>query len=177
MTAARTTPLGRTWTMGIAGPCGCDMPSLPGWVLRLVAGGAERLEGRTGSLIVRSIDAGAAAVVEARVAGAVELDAGALIDSARSAYSAIVERLRTLEAQHPVRFWNFIPGIQAPLGPGLSRYMVFNAGRFAALRGVRAAPGTGEDVLLPTATGVGHHQRDLLVCCLALASPGKPVEN
>src|SRR5204863_3797675 len=66
---------------------------------------------------------------------------------------------------------------QAPLGPGLSRYMVFNAGRFAALRGAGAAPGTGEDVLLPTATGVGHHQRDLLVCCLALASPGKPVEN
>src|SRR5205823_1051099 len=127
-------------------------------------------------LILRSIDAGAAALVEARIAGAVELDAGALIDSARSAYSAIVERLRTLEAPHPVRFWNFIPGIQAPLGPGMSRYMVFNAGRFAALRGGWVAAGA-DDALLPTATGVGHHQGDLLVCCLALGSPGKPVEN
>ena len=32
----------------------------------------------------------------------------------------------------PQRFWNFVPGIVNATGGGLDRYMVFNAGRFAA---------------------------------------------
>ena len=46
-------------------------------------------------------------------------------------------RLREMQTQFPVRFWNYIPDIHCPCGRTpdgrpLDRYMVFNAGRYAA---------------------------------------------
>ncbi|MEM6796734.1 MAG: hypothetical protein AAF725_22365, partial [Acidobacteriota bacterium] len=53
--------------------------------------------------------------------------------------------------------------------------MVFNAGRFRALRewfGVEAM-----DARIATASGVGHHGRDFVVHCLSADNAGEPVEN
>jgi chorismate lyase/3-hydroxybenzoate synthase len=75
-----------------------------------------------------------------------------------------------------VRLWNFIPGILEPLGELPHRYMVFNAGRFAAYtRWYRHRDRF--DRYVATASGVGHAGEDLVIHCLAARSPGMPVEN
>ena len=70
------------------------------------------------------------------------------------AYRAIAESLRA-SGHHPVRFWNFVPGIHADMGGGLDRYMVFNAGRYAAFEAWfgQAALFTRT---VPTASAVGN---------------------
>ncbi len=83
----------------------------------------------------------------------------------------------------PLRFWNFVPGIVNETGGDLDRYMVFNAGRFAAF--ADWFRDTSETTFnrsafnqrIPTATGVGHAGDDLIVHVLAAAVPGKPIEN
>ena len=86
----------------------------------------------------------------------------------------------------PQRFWNFVPGIVNATGGGLDRYMVFNAGRFAAFADWfrnpddHATPVFDRDQFnrrIPTATGVGHAGDDLIIHALAATLPGKPVEN
>lgn len=95
------------------------------------------------------------------------------------AYRLIHRALEAGQARHPVRFWNFIPGIvDAAAADGLDRYMVFNAGRFAAFSDWYHA--ADRDSLAPhiaTATGVGHFSTDLFVHCLADRLPGHPIEN
>lgn len=95
------------------------------------------------------------------------------------AYRLIHGALEAGQARHPVRFWNFIPGIvDAAAADGLDRYMVFNAGRYAALSDWYHA--ADRDSLAPhiaTATGVGHRGSDLIVHCLADRLPGHPIEN
>ena len=96
-----------------------------------------------------------------------------------AAYLMIRRALEDGDAQHPVRFWNFIPGIvDAAAADGLDRYMVFNAGRFAAFSDWFSA--ADRERLAPhiaTATGVGHMGSDLVVHCLADRLPGRPIEN
>jgi len=77
---------------------------------------------------------------------------------------------------HPVRMWTFIPGIHAPMGDGLDRYRVFNAGRydgFARWLG-RTTPTAAS---LPAASAVGHHCRGLTMCALGSRTQGVHVEN
>jgi chorismate lyase / 3-hydroxybenzoate synthase len=89
---------------------------------------------------------------------------------------------------HPVRFWNFIPGIHDEMGPGggagspavLSRYMAFNGGRFRAFEAFRELDptgGAGARRGVATATGVGYGGTDLVIHCLAWPTPGAPIEN
>ncbi len=96
-----------------------------------------------------------------------------------AAYRLIRQALHDGPAHHPVRFWNFIPGIvDAAAADGLDRYMVFNAGRYAAFADWFCA--ADRDRLAPhiaTATGVGHAGPDLVVHCLADRLPGQPIEN
>ncbi|MBB6430174.1 chorismate transformation enzyme, FkbO/Hyg5 family [Algisphaera agarilytica] len=96
-----------------------------------------------------------------------------------AAYRMVRRALDEGLAHHPVRFWNFIPGIvDAAAADGLDRYMVFNAGRFAAFSDWFCA--ADRDRLAPhiaTATGVGHSGTDLIVHCLADRLPGRPIEN
>ena len=83
----------------------------------------------------------------------------------------------------PLRFWNFVPGIVNATGGGLDRYMVFNAGRFAAFADWFRDPQSQvfdrarfhRDI--PTATGVGHAGDDLIIHALASALPGRSIEN
>ncbi len=76
----------------------------------------------------------------------------------------------------PIRFWNFIPDLNAPMGDGIDRYMVFNAGRaagFSAWAGARGA----DQRPLATASAVGVDSADLVIYCLASTTSPSPIEN
>src|SRR5215213_9427006 len=67
-------------------------------------------------------------IPDARSLGRAELQ-----EATSQAYRQIEAELRARGTIHPVRLWNHIPGIHDPMGEGLDRYMVFNAGRYEAL--------------------------------------------
>lgn len=115
-------------------------------------------------------------LVSIRVPGAATLDAATFELRTAQAYTAIADQLRTRSAGHPVRFWNYIPGIHRPCGKVLDRYMVFNAGRFAACSDWFGGP-EAFDRMLATASGVGHRGNDLVIHALASNEPGVAVEN
>jgi chorismate lyase / 3-hydroxybenzoate synthase len=100
--------------------------------------------------------------------GARSLDAEALAASVQRAYLALGRFVRGLE-RHPIRIWNFVPGIGDRFG-ALDRYMVFNRGRFEALARLDLEP-------RPTSSAVGVESDDLVIEMLAAATPGTAVEN
>lgn len=91
------------------------------------------------------------------------------------AYVALGEAMSTFR-RHPVRFWNFLPAPGELMGPGLDRYMVFNAGRYDAYaRSYGTARAFSDSLATASAVGVGSN--DLAIFCLALDMPGTPIEN
>lgn len=136
-------------------------PAPPAWALQLAAAHPERW-----------------LHVQDGVDDAQALDAEALEAAVTAAYLRLAARLRDA-SRHPVRFWNFLPAIHDEMADGLDRYMVFNAGRFAAFQqwfGAAAA----FDRRVPTASAVGvdgARCRALTIHALAAAEGGAPVEN
>jgi chorismate lyase/3-hydroxybenzoate synthase len=103
------------------------------------------------------------------------LDAATLERAVADAYRVLAASLRA-SGHHPVRFWNFVPGIHADMGGGRDRYMVFNAGRYAAFE-----EWFGQAALftrtVPTASAVGIGSGSLAIHALGGRDPGQPVEN
>jgi chorismate lyase/3-hydroxybenzoate synthase len=95
------------------------------------------------------------------------MDPRTLSAAVRDAYLAIWRFVRE-RGRHPIRLWNFVPGIGDRFGD-LDRYMVFNRGRFEAFAELDARP--------PTSSGVGIASDDLVVEVLAATAAGTPVEN
>ncbi len=115
------------------------------------------------------------AVFSTTIEAARGMSAAALRAHVAEAYIAVGGALTTLN-RVPIRFWNFVPGPGDPMGGGLDRYMVFNAGRFDGYaRWLCAYDGFGR--LLPTASAVGVTSDDLVIYCLASDTRGTPVEN
>ena len=146
----------------------------PAWVRRCV-GAADRATDDLdfGSVEMSRSDRGTLATI--RVRDARSLDA----DAMRVATAALYRRLfaeATRGGRHVVRIWNHIPGIHDPLGEERDRYRVFNAGRFDALCDLFGGR-EGLAASTPTASGVGHAGRDLVVHALATDAPGRPIEN
>jgi enamine deaminase RidA (YjgF/YER057c/UK114 family) len=114
-------------------------------------------------------------LVSADIPDCASLDAAALEAAVRDAYRALATSLRA-SGHHPVRFWNFVPGIHADMGGGLDRYMVFNAGRYAAFE-----EWFGQAALftrtVPTASAVGIGSGSLAIHALGGRDAGVPVEN
>jgi chorismate lyase / 3-hydroxybenzoate synthase len=77
---------------------------------------------------------------------------------------------------HPLRFWNFVPGINDEIEPGLSRYMAFNAARRTAYAAVHDAPGA-LPAAIATASGVGAPDRHFHLFGVATRERVMPVEN
>jgi chorismate lyase / 3-hydroxybenzoate synthase len=150
-----------------------SIPTLPTWVRALVAGSrAKRSSGPSG-IDVETRAGTQATLVSARLKGAAAMDAAEFEQRTQEGYRAVRDAVGNL---HPVRFWNYLPGIHAPMDERRDRYMVFNAGRFAALTEWFDGP----DHLpqrLPAASGVGHHGNDLEIHCLAFRQPGEAIEN
>lgn len=111
-----------------------------------------------------------------RVPDARSLGRAELHEATSGAYRRIEAELRARGTIHPVRLWNHIPGIHEPMGDGLDRYMVFNAGRYEALSEWFGGKETF-DTRVASASGVGHSGRDLVIHCLASDRPGRAVDN
>jgi enamine deaminase RidA (YjgF/YER057c/UK114 family) len=147
-------------------------PRPPRWVDDALGAGARQCD------LVGPVDVVAAdplALLAASVPGARGMAADALRAGVCDAYIAIGRALTTLN-RVPVRFWNFVPDPGEPMGDGLDRYMVFNAGRFNGYaQWLCASNEFGR--LLPTASAVGIVSDDLVIYCLASDTRGTPVEN
>ena len=103
-----------------------------------------------------------------RLRNARDMDAETLTASVRDAYLSLA-RCCADTGRHPIRIWNFVPGIGERFG-ALDRYMVFNRGRFEAMSRIEATS-------LPTSSAVGVDADDLTIELLAAANPGEQVEN
>lgn len=154
-----------------------SVPGLPAWAVELVAAspttyrliGSSSVEGRlcSGRNFSR---------LEVSIDGVREMDILTFQQAVADAYRWIFERLPTLVTRHPVRFWAFVPYIHEDMGAELDRYLVFNAGRFAAYSawcGGREAFGRA----IATGSAVGVKGNRLALHCLASAVPGRPIEN
>ena len=113
--------------------------------------------------------------VSAIVAGALNLSRAAFEQATRGLYLRVAAAVMA-SGQAPVRYWNFIPDINADIDAGLERYMAFNVGRFQAFTEWRRGD-DGFDPSMATATGVGVQAPDLGVHCLSSAAGGQPVAN
>lgn len=109
-----------------------------------------------------------------RIENATGLSETALTATVRDLYRELLEVLRT-QQRHPLRMWNFIPDIQAPMDNG-DRYMAFNAGRHLAFAECFADEQRFV-AAVPTASGVGVGGTTLTVHVLAGEAPGLPIEN
>jgi hypothetical protein len=145
-------------------------------VAELIQGHDGEWQAATEEISIRTIDADAYTLVSAVIGSAVKLDAAELEHQTSKAYGLVGSRIRSCRSTHPIRVWNFIPGILEPLGDLKHRYMAFNAGRFRAYSSWFAGPDTFNRTV-PTASGVGHVEEDLVIHCLAARTPGQPVEN
>lgn len=150
-------------------------PRPPGWVELLLGPSPTRSHADTqdGSVDVRT---GATFThVAVSIPQAHALSPDDLHARVRDAYLAVAATLNS-QQRHPVRFWNFVPHIHTPSGPGLDRYMIFNGGRFAACEHWHGSP-NDFDHTLASASGVGVLGDTLAIHCLAAIDAGEPVEN
>lgn len=117
---------------------------------------------------------GRATVFTAVVPDAAAMAADALRASVGVAYQELGTAIRHAGTS-PIRLWNYMPNPAEVMGPGLDRYMVFNAGRYDGYQHwERRGGSTGS---LPTASGVGIIGNDLTIHCLTSADGGVGVEN
>lgn len=153
---------------------------LPNWVSHVIESqGAKRQPAAfdsDGSIELNVTKSDRLLLVSARVANAAAMPPLMLQRRTAEAYDAIRATLTTNKTWQPVRIWNSIPGIHTVVGDGVHRYMVFNAGRFAAYYDWYSG-GRDFETAMATATGVGHDGVDLIIHVLATDRPGVPVEN
>ena len=143
------------------------VPEPPAWATDIAAGRTS------GALTIADLER--SRLVSTRITGCASLDAPELERAVADAYAVLADALAA-SGHHPVRFWNFVPGIHADMGDGRDRYMVFNAGRYAAFERWfgRAALFTRT---LPTASAVGIASGDLTIHVLGARDSGIPIEN
>jgi chorismate lyase/3-hydroxybenzoate synthase len=143
----------------------------PSWVSELM--GDAVLEAGSGSLTVRR--RGNWALVRIVVPQAISMARPSLERATYDAYREIAAATATL-GQAPVRFWNFVPELNASIDAETDRYMAFNVGRYDACVEWWGAEGSfGRR--LATASAVGVRTADLEVYCLTTGYPLQPVEN
>jgi enamine deaminase RidA (YjgF/YER057c/UK114 family) len=138
----------------------------PAWFDRFVARGPVRRE-RLGDVDFASDDRA--------LVGCVRLDesrAGGLRAAARHAYGSIFAVLDRSACRIPLRFWNYVPHINASLD-GLERYRHFNIGRQEAFLAAGRAAFTGA----PAACALGSFADELVVYFLATRATPVAIEN
>jgi chorismate lyase / 3-hydroxybenzoate synthase len=159
----------------------------PAWVTALVASAPVAVTAAAHAALSALHMGSAEGVTHATVSilDAAQLPAAALEQAVMYAYQALAAAL-TQASCTPVRFWNFIPGIHAAMdveggdaaggAHPRDRYMVFNAGRFAAFASTYGSPAAFSRSL-PTASAVGVREGPLVIHALGLDAPGRPLEN
>jgi chorismate lyase/3-hydroxybenzoate synthase len=121
---------------------------------------------------LEAVAAGQLTRLRARIRQCRDLEPDVLSACVREAYLSIGSCLDAM-GRHPIRFWNFVPGIGDRFGD-LDRYMVFNRGRYDALAEWHPLAARSS---LATSSAVGVDSDDLVIECLASATPGRAVEN
>ncbi|HEY8667022.1 MAG TPA: hypothetical protein VIL86_10170 [Tepidisphaeraceae bacterium] len=152
-------------------------PSPPPWVKRLLDVPSHPFATPNRALAARECISSSLALISVRISDADALPADDLQRITTEAYGIIRRRLQSIGRPHPIRFWNHIPDINARIDEAIDRYMVFNAGRFAAFRDWFGEPASAFPRAVATASGVGHHGKDLVIHCLAADTPGAAVDN
>lgn len=127
-------------------------------------------------MCVEVVDGERLSLVSVRIPKADHLPSQTFQARTTEAYGEIARILSERNSRRPVRFWNFIPDIHGVMGPGLDRYRVFNAGRYAAFEDWFGGRGSF-DSCVATATGIGHDGTDLVIHVLADDQPGQHVNN
>jgi chorismate lyase/3-hydroxybenzoate synthase len=94
---------------------------------------------------------------------------------ARFVYENILKNVSALK-QHPIRFWNNVPQLTSAASEQRNRYMVFNAGRYEALRAFYGDV-SHFDRYMPAATAVDVGGGDLEVFCLSADAPAVSLNN
>ena len=97
----------------------------------------------------------------------------------RLAFDVYEELFRRIEEHpnwHPVRIWNFLPGILGDADDGLNRYMRFNVGRYRAFKEWLGCE-TRFDERVPAASAVGTDADELVIHALLWRTPGVAVHN
>lgn len=142
---------------------------LPNWAQNLVPSlGNNGFESNNG-MKMREVMGSHSRLRTIVIREAVELSPEELTQKTHLAYEAILDGLNPA---HLARAWNFVPGINDAAGNGLDRYMMFNAGRFAAFSA--AMP---QRALYPVASGVGHAGNDLVLHMLSGTSEASLIMN
>jgi chorismate lyase / 3-hydroxybenzoate synthase len=153
-----------------------DAPARPRWLDDLLCGcESHTLAGSVAGLDLAVFDAAGHRLVRARLREAAALNDAEFQAATIAAYGDLLRQLYAPPMRHAVRIWNYLPDIHRVCGDGLDRYMVFNAGRFKACQ-----KWLGSDEFqqhLPTASGVGHQGRDLVIDALGMDVKGVAVEN
>ena len=149
------------------------LEQVPPWA-RSLADGEASAECAVAGVVVTVRRGGAHLLAASAVCDVYGLTGPQLEAAVADVYRGVLTVLHA-EGFHPLRFWNFIPGILDALDAGLTRYMHFNAGRAA---GYEAAYSPCDlPAAIATASGVGTAGTTLLVGCLASSARGVPVEN
>lgn len=111
------------------------------------------------------------------------LDASQLREVSRRSMGWLRETLTRCDARHPIRFWNFLPGIHELIADpafttidAFDRYRAFNLGRYDAFCEWFGGPNAFA-AALPTATGIGHSGTSLRIFAIGSNLQGLPVDN
>lgn len=105
--------------------------------------------------------------------GVISIMAPGIQAEAQAIYASIFRLLGETGFRHALRFWNYIPRINAE-ERGVERYRLFNMGRHEAF----AAAGYLDPERIPAASAVGAVEgQRVTVCFLASRSAGAPIEN
>ncbi len=147
-------------------------PRPPRWVSDVFGAEMRHLDDRAS---LQSITRGPVTLFTTRVINAHAQKADDFRTSVTEAYTTVRAAVAAA-ARIPIRFWNFVPNVDEPMGDGLDRYMVFNAGRYEAFADWFEV-GRRDTPILATASAVGIRGRDFVIYCLAAETPGTPVEN
>lgn len=112
-------------------------------------------------------------LIRVAIPGAGSLEGDAFRDAVTACYSSVAQVIRE-GFSHPIRFWNYVPGISRVHRCGLTGYELFNSGRFRALdlrRGVVVPEH------LAVASAVGAPDEDFTLHVLASSEPASPIGN
>jgi chorismate lyase / 3-hydroxybenzoate synthase len=159
----------------------CTCPAVPDWVMdEFIDAPNHRRKVKMTMIdrecIVSTHALETIALVSVHLPRANELVADEFRRGAGEVYHMIRSTLAGTRAPHPVRMWNFIPGIHHQIVGDLDRYRVFNQARHTALLKWLGGPDAFASSL-PAATGIGHGGDALVVHALATAQLGRPLEN
>ncbi len=153
-----------------------DSFTKPAWVSRVLGNDATTADPITiEGLSVQVTEAEGLCYVQAVLPDAVDLEWSRFECCVTRAYAVVRDQLEQRRARHPLRFWNFVPGIHRPAEDGMVCYEVFNAGRFAAFADWYQTPRFGPWMV--AASGIGHRRPEFIVQVLAAERPGRGLEN